>query len=148
MLSNIHCRLNHQFRDNQKASMSLILGALGKLYNFGTKFELFSVIYFWFFAWISFFLEKRRILRNLHFDKIRSRISKNGLAYKLFTILELDEYQQFADYIKFLDFWFALSHLWKTFVPFFMNQTLLNIQVDIGMAVLLTLFYMGFRKYV
>ena len=54
MLSNIHCRLNHQFRDNQKASMSLILGALGKLYNFGTKFELFSVIYFWFFAWIIF----------------------------------------------------------------------------------------------
>ena len=34
--------------------MSLILGALGKLYNFGTKFELFSVIYFWFFAWIIF----------------------------------------------------------------------------------------------
>ena len=54
LLSNIHCRLNHQFRDNQKASMSLILGALGKLYNFGTKFELFSVIYFWFFAWIIF----------------------------------------------------------------------------------------------
>ena len=54
MLSNIHCRLNHQFRDNQKASMSLILGVLGKLYNFGTKFELFSVIYFWFFAWIIF----------------------------------------------------------------------------------------------
>ena len=34
--------------------MSFVLGALGKLYNFGTKFELFSVIYFWFFAWIIF----------------------------------------------------------------------------------------------
>ena len=124
MLSNIYCRLNHQFRDNQKASMSLILGALGKLYNFGTKFELFSVIYFWFFAWIVFCLENRGILRNLLFDKIHSRIHKNGLTNKFYTILEWDKYQQFADFIKFLVFWFALSQLWKTFVPFFMNQTL------------------------
>ena len=51
---NIHCRLNHQFRDNQKASMSLILGALVNLYNFGMKFGLLSVIYFWFFAWTIF----------------------------------------------------------------------------------------------
>ena len=122
MLSNIHCRLNHQFRDNQKASMSLILGAGRKLYNFGTKFELFLI-----FCLNYFCLEKWGILKNLLFDKNRSRIHKNELAYKFYTILEWDKYQQFPDLIKFLVFWFALSQMWKTFVPFFMHQTLYTI---------------------
>ena len=73
-----------------------------------------------------FCLEKWGILKNLLFDKIRSRIQKNELTYKFYTILEWDKYQQFADLIKFLVFWFALSQMWKTFVLFFMHQTLSN----------------------
>ena len=71
-----------------------------------------------------YFLKKRGILRKFFFDKICSRIHKNELIYKLCTILEWDKYQQFADFIKFLVFWFALTQSCKTFVRFFMDQTL------------------------
>ena len=127
MLSNIHCRLNHQFRDNQKASMSLILGALGKLYNFGTKFALFSVINFWFFAWIIFVWKNEEFWKIYFLTKFVPESIKNELTYKFYTILEWDKCQQFADFIKFLVFWFALSQMWKTFVPFFMHHTLVPI---------------------
>ena len=123
MLSNIHCRLNHQFRDNQKASMSLILGALGKLYNFGTKFELFSVIYFWFFAWIIFVWKNEEFWQIYFLKKFIPESIKMNL-HTSSTPFWRDKYQQFADFIKFLFFWFALSQMWKTFVSFFMHQTL------------------------
>ena len=55
-----------------------------------------------------FCLENRSILRNVLFDKICSRIHKNELTYKFYTILEWDKYQQFADFIKFLFFLFCI----------------------------------------
>ena len=91
--------------------------------SFWTKFEPFSVIYSQ-FSFEYIFFKKHEFLENFYFDKICSKIHKNELKYKLCTILEWDKCQQFADFIKFWVFRFALTQMCKTFVPFFMNQTL------------------------
>ena len=72
----------------------------------------------------NFCLEKPRILKKIFFDKIHSRIFKNGLTYKFCTILEWNKCQQFADFIKFVKFWFSFTQMCKTFVQFFLDQTL------------------------
>ena len=55
----------------------------------------------------------------------------SDFTYKFCTILEWNKYQQSADFIKFLVFWFTFSQLWKIFVQVFLNQTLCSHLKDV-----------------
>ena len=92
--------------------MDLILDALCAVLEKNLNHFLSSIFEFFLY---KFSMEKQGILRNSFFDKILSRILKDGLIYKLCTILEWDKYQQFADFIIFVLFWFALTQLCNFF---------------------------------
>ena len=125
LLSNIHCRLNLFFF--QKWSDGLnesYFRCFWEIVQFWNKIWTIFCHLFLIFCLNYFCLEKWGILKNLFFDKIRSRIHKNELTYKFYAILEWDKYQQFADFIKFVFYWFDLTWSCKTFVHFFLDQTL------------------------
>ena len=78
------------------------------------------------FVSIIFCFEKHGILWKLFFDKICSRIHKNKFTCKFCTILEWDKCQSFADFVKFVVFWFVLTQLYKTSVKVFLDRTLVG----------------------
>ena len=102
---------------------SYFIWSLGNM-QFWNKFQCIFIIFSWFHLDNFLFWKNRGILRIFFFDTICPRIHKNGPTCKLCTILEWDKCQQFADFIKFVVFWFALTQSCKTFVSFFMDQTL------------------------
>ena len=87
--------------------------------QFWNKIRIIFCRLFLCFVWIIFFLKKHRILINLFFEKVFSRIHKNELTNKLCTILEWDKRQQYADFIKFSILWFILMQSYRTFFNFF-----------------------------
>ena len=102
---------------------SYFIWSLGNM-QFWNKFQCIFIIFSWFHLDNFLFWKNRGILRIFFFDTICPRIHKNEPTCKLCTILEWDKCQQFADFIKFVVFWFALTQSCKTFVSFFMDQTL------------------------
>ena len=117
-------RLTHWLKIEQKTFMGLILEVLGKLSSFGTKLKPLFVNFLDFCLNVFFSFKNAEFWEIFFFNKIFPIIYKNDLKYKLCTILEWDKWQQFAVFIKFLIFWFVLTQSCKTFVSFFLDQTL------------------------